>query len=321
MRVLRSLMLMAAATALLVGPALVAAQDGPAAGQRPTVPPPTFDDRVKREFFEDALAELSGERPNYGASGSGTALADAGDSGGSVAAATGDGFAWSTLISSDTIEAEIKSAVTPLGEAVAAPGKFKAGEHKPARRLYSVVAVMFGVIAGYDGDVKWKDKAAALRDQMAKAGVNCKVGTDQSFKEAKDRQEELAELLRGGAVEVPEPADFSGWAQASDRSPLMQRMEMAHKGNLLPHTSSAGDFSANADKVLHEAQILAALAHVIQDPSFEFADDTGYQEYAHAVEAGAAAVAQAAAAGDYAKAQHAMAEIGKACDECHGGFR
>ena len=45
MRVLRSLILMAAATAWLVGPALVAAQDGPAAGKRPTVPPPTFDDR------------------------------------------------------------------------------------------------------------------------------------------------------------------------------------------------------------------------------------------------------------------------------------
>ena len=40
---------------------------------------------------------------------------------------------------------------------------------------------MFGVIARYDGDVRWKDKAAGLRDGMAKAGVRPIVDIYSTF--------------------------------------------------------------------------------------------------------------------------------------------
>ncbi|MGE0606981.1 MAG: hypothetical protein AB7O62_07800 [Pirellulales bacterium] len=314
-------LILAALVAASLAPNLWSA-DGKGKGSktRATVSPPKWKREVIDAFFPDATAALSGERPDFGAA---RAVVNAG--GGTPGATSdgggGDSFAWSGLISSDTLEAAIKSHTAELGELIKEPGTFKSSKHRDARRIYCETAVLFGVISRYDGDVRWKDKAAGMREGVARAANNCKVGTDASFNESRERQKDMAELIRGGSVTLPEVGDQAEWKTASERPPLMQRMEELGQKHLKTWTSSNGEFNANKEKIIQEAQILATLAQVITDPSYDYADDAQYLEFIKALQQGCQDMVAGAQQGDYDKASAGSVAINKACADCHTNFR
>src|SRR5205823_10891788 len=106
---------------------------------------------------------------------------------------------WSGLISAATIEDAIKSLKQQVDKEVTTLSDFKGKGHKLARRDYSLLAMLFGIAAEYEGDVRWKKDAAVARDAFARSAANFKVATDQAFNEAKARKEELTELVSGSA--------------------------------------------------------------------------------------------------------------------------
>ncbi len=288
-----------------------------------TVPPPTWDEKlIKKTFFEDVTKAVGtgqpgGKRPAAAAV-AGTSLPATG-----VAnpAASAGGVGWSKLADAETLEAEIKKSINALGPAVENPGQFKSQHFRQARRHYSSLAVWFAVAAMYDGDIKWKDKAAGLREGVAKAGFNCKVGSDQSFQEAKGRYEDLRTLLEGGSPKLT-PADAAAdWKNVADLTELMKRMEEAGQNSLTPWTASANDFKANKDKIRHEAQLLAVLAEVIKHPSYEFGEDANFVKYAESLRDACIAMVEGAKADNYDKARAGAGAMSKACSGCHGDFR
>jgi cytochrome c556 len=207
-----------------------------------------------------------------------------------------------------------------VGEAVQNATKFKGGDYQQARAHFSVLATLFAIDAQYDEPMRWKREAPAMRDRMARAGFNCKVGTDASYKDAKSRAEELESLVRGGASQLPATSNEPSWPKIADRPPLMKRLEQAQQV-LGPWTANAGEFSRHADKVSHEAQLLAALAQVISRDGYEFADDETYREDARALEEHALQVRDAVEQKNFDQARKAVGEIGKACNKCHEGYR
>ncbi len=91
-------------------------------------PPAKWDDRVLGVFFPDARQALVGTRPNYAAAGTAGKSPGADTGAGSTAdgsaeASTSGTYAWSKLISADTLEDEIKS----LGLLLAADVKTRQG--------------------------------------------------------------------------------------------------------------------------------------------------------------------------------------------------
>jgi hypothetical protein len=272
-------------------------------------------------FKTDARSNLIGERPlaNVGNSNVPEVI-DTGDTGDAPQSA--GGFAWSKLVSGETLIDEIKAYQTPLAEGVKTPSGFKGGAYKDARKYFSMLAVMFAIIAESDEDIRWKSQAIGARELFARAGFNCKVGTDQSFNEAKLRSEDLAALVRGEQIQPPaniEPK--TKWDKVANRPPLMMRLELAQQERLAKWTSSDGDFSANADAVYRESQIVAALAEVIQREEFEFADDSNYQKYAEEMQKAALDIAEAAKSKNYPAARTAAGNMAKSCSNCHGDFR
>jgi Cytochrome C' len=268
-------------------------------------------------FFADARQELVGPRP--------TASANAGNASGDNGSAKGGsaekGFAWSQLISSDTLESEVKSIVRQLGETMKNPSAFRGGKYQDARREFSVLAVMFAIIAGYDGEVRWQRSAGAIRPLVSRAGFNCKVGTDLSYREAKQRQEDLDKLLRGEAPPESSEDEKATWDKVSSRSPLMQRLERAERQGLVLWTSDASQFQKNNAQFTHEAELIAAMAEVISREGFEFADDDTYLGYAHAMRDAANEAADAARKKNYEQARKAVSVIEKNCNSCHEGYR
>ncbi len=299
---------------------VILAAPGPTESKRAR--PPKWDSKemkdVAKVFLPDAREKLVGDRPVYNDKGTASTAISSDDT---AAPAAGGSFAWSKLISPDVLEDEIKMVQGEVSKTVQLPEPFKGGGYKECRRYFSELAVLFGVIAEYDGEVRWKKQAAAVRDLVARAGFNCKVGTEGSFKEAKMRKDDLEGLVRGGGNVSGSGESQAKWDKVSGRPPLMQRIEQAHQQGIAIWTASAGDFSKNGEKLAHEAQLLAVLAEVIQRDGFEYADDETYLEYAKQMQQAALEVADAVKLKNYDQARKASGNIAKACSSCHEGYR
>jgi hypothetical protein len=310
---------------LLLGASAAVWAQAAKTGKKNTVPPPKWDPReVDKVFFKDVASRVGpgqpgGARPAVGSVAPPTPGATS--TGGTATPAAAGGFSWSKLADAETLETEIKKSINALGPTVDNPGQFKNQHFRQARRQYSSLAVWFGVLAGYDGSAKWKDKAAGLRDSMAKAGFNCKVGSDQSFLEAKGRYEDLRTLLEGGSPKLPQAEAAAEWKSVADLTELMKRMEEAGQNQLTPWTASANEFKANKDKILHEAQLLAVLAQVIKHPSYEYGQDANFVKYADDLQNACLGIVEGAKTDNYDKARASAGAMSKACNACHGDFR
>lgn len=287
--------------------------------------PPKFDDRVRDAFFSDARAMLEGARPNFGdRTGPGTTGANTlGGPADSGSAPTDSGaFAWSKIISADTLQDEIKGLQNEVKDNVKNPSDFKGNLFKRARDDFSILATAFAVIGQYDGDVRWKDQAVTARDLFGRAGMNCKVATDGSFGEAKERADDLATLIRGDTLPANSNAEPKpNWAKLVNRPPLMHRLDLAQTGRLAPWTANAAEFNKHLDAVLHEAEIVAMIAQVIQQEGFDYTDDKNYLGFARDMQTQALDIAAAAKSKNYDQARTAAGKLSQACNSCHASFR
>jgi len=292
-----------------------------APGRRPAVtrraaPPRGAWDRVTSEtFLPDAFSTLQGPRPAFGAAPRASADVPVAE------ASAGGVFAWSALVSEDTLTDEIKDTKAVLAEACGKPTDFKGGGFERARVGFSSLAVAFGVIAAYDRDVRWKKDAATARDLFARAGFNCKVGTDQSFAESQARLEDLEALLDGNSpTGKPERDEDFRWSQVAGRPPLMKRLEESQAA-MRPAIASQAAFNGSLDELLHAVEMIAVIGEVIRQPEFEYHDDDSYLGHAAAMRDGAAEARAAVEKKDYEAARAAVGKIEKSCDACHGDYR
>lgn len=305
-------------------PAQTPARGKPARRAAKLAPAPTWDRAVLETFFTDARQKL-GPGPAPGTAGAGP---DSTAPSSSIVTSTGpssgpsdSGAKWSTVVSSTTLEDEVKAQAQPLATAVQTPTGFKGGAYKAAREDFTLLAVLFGVIGQYDGQVRWQKEAASLRDLFGRAGFNCKVGTDNSFNEAKLRSQDLTDLIRGNAPEARNAETDFTWPEVANRPPLMKRMERSLRERLAPWTAGKGDFTKNQDAIIHEAELLLVLARVIKAEGYEYADDSSYRGYVDALEQECQEILSAAKQGDLQRAQSATSQMNKTCDACHGDFR
>jgi hypothetical protein len=322
-RVLSSLII----ASTIIGQRWLAA-DGTANSGKKRVLPPKWDQRTLDKFFSDARSTLEGERPNFNnaASISPSKTTSPGKSPGTSApdnsAAPAGDFAWSKIVSPESLQDEIKSYQNLVKDDVKNPSAFKGEGFKRARRNFSMLAVAFAVIAEYDADVRWKNQALVARDLFAKTGFNCKVATDQSFADAKGRAEDLIALVRGETLPASgNPEAKTQWAKVANRPPLMNRLELAQQNRIAVWTANAGDFTKNLEAIYREAQVVAVLAEVIQREGYDFTDDNSYKGFARDLEKHALDVAEAAKSKNFDQARLAAGELAKACSNCHGSFR
>jgi hypothetical protein len=278
--------------------------------------PPVWTPDVLDAFFADAREHLVGERP--AAADAMPAIAEASDGGASPAV---DAFAWSQVIEGDSLDAEVKRIVTGLRDPLGNPAKFKAGGYKQCRADFSLLAVLFGVIAEHDGDVRWKEDAAALRNALARAAMNCKTATDQTFAEASQRKTDLEDLVRGERLGGEKPKELEKWSQLADRPLLMQRMEKLMQEEIAPALGNAKEFSKRAPEIRQKAELLAVLADVTQREEYEYWDDAGFQELSGDLRSATEELTRAAVEVNYEAARAAAGRAGQACSACHEGYR
>jgi soluble cytochrome b562 len=286
--------------------------------------PPKFN--RNDPFYEDAFAAgLSGERPaNLGqaavAAPPTPGAAPASVAGGEPSPAPSGG-GWSAIISATTLEDEIKTQRSQADRTITTPSDFAGNGYKAVRRDFSIVAMVFAIIAEYDDEVRWKKDAAAQRDAFARTAANAKVGTTGVYNEAKLRKQDLTDLISGQSPAAKEAEPNVKWGELINRSPLMQRLDASRDEKIGPWTASAADFNANQEMLLHEAQIFAAIGEVLKKEGMADASDTEYQEMCDILIAGARDLAQAAKEKNHDAASKAASVVSTSCDKCHELYR
>ena len=285
---------------------------------RQSLPPKEWDKATRSVFPANPRSLLRGERPALRGAKESPAQPNPGDP-----APTDQGkFAWSKIISAETATNEIKAARSEVAENVRNLGVFKAGGHRQLRRQFSVLAVMFGIIAEYDQAIRWKQNAPGARVAFAKAATNSKAADDNTFNEAKTRSQNLDDLVQGGSAEFPTPpASDVSWPGVAERRQLMLRLDVAFDKRLRPAVADAAQLTKNRDHALDDAEMIAALAEVIGREGYESADDAEYQKHAKELKQWALAAAAAVRNNNVGEAQRAVGMMGKACSECHGAFK
>ena len=281
--------------------------------------PPKWSADVLDVFYPDARTKLVGTRPDY--QNTKAIATDAQGSNQTQQGETKNAGGWSKLIDAETIETEIKRTAAELAKVAKSPSEFKGGGYKECRRHFSVLAALFAVTAEYDGNIRWQDAAPALRELFARAGRNCKAGSDQTFQEAVQRKQDLADLIAGTRPKAKEAERKADWTKVADRPPLMQRMNIAHEDRLKKWLAKKGEFTAHHNDVRHEAQLVAAIADIIGREGFEFADDESYAKCAQELRQAAADVSAAVETDNLEQAREAGNRMTKACADCHEGFR
>jgi hypothetical protein len=281
--------------------------------------PPKFPPDVQNVFFDDARKELKGDRPDYNHSA--TTSASPASAGGPSKDSTAATFAWSALIDADTIESEIKRTGAQVDKDVTTPTEFKGGSYKLCRRDFSLLATLFAVTGQFDIDVRWKDLAPGLRDLFARAGYNCKAASDQTYNEAKQRKQDVADLIHGSRLQLPKAEAAVDWAHVADRPPLMQRLNIAQQERLTKWLADPGEFKRHQTDAKHEAQLVAMIAEVITRNGFDDTDDQQYLGFAHELRDAANAVTAATDKNDFDAAHQAINRASKACTACHEAFR
>lgn len=279
------------------------------------VEPPTWSQDVLDAFFDDAREHLVGERPQP--------TRDTEQAAPTSPANPGDAeqeFKWSRLVEAETLTAEIKRLNNQLATALKKSASFQAGGNLMCRRDYGLLAVLFGVIADYDQDVRWQRSAATMQQQCLKASRNCKAASSQTYASAKQTQAVLQDLLRGqGPGESDNATAEDG--NLADRPLLMQCMELAVKDRLSPALANAREFRRRTQQTAEQAQLLAVLAEVMQQDGYEYADDEEFTAEADQLRDAASELAQAARDRDYEAARAAAGRVGQSCSRCHEGYR
>jgi hypothetical protein len=283
---------------------------------------PKFDEAPARgPFFENVFDKLEGPRivndvPATGGN-TGPQNPTGGGDGGGIA-----GSGWDKLITAESIEDEIKAIRLSVDMDVDKPGDFRGRGYKRARKHFSMLAVLFAVIGEYDGDVRFQKQAPVARDLFSRAARNCKVGSTAAYNEAKLRKADLQDLVSGSEIQAEGTFDpVAKWGDIVDRTPIMQRLEVAAQQRLQQLTSNEGDFKAQSSLIMREAELVAVIGEVLCKDGMEDGDDDTYAGFAQQMRDAARDVIDAVKLENADAARKAVGEISKACSECHENYR
>ncbi|MFI4876814.1 MAG: hypothetical protein ACIALR_15795 [Blastopirellula sp. JB062] len=297
--------------------------------QRRAKLPANFDNTGASFIFSrDLYGELlTGERPAaLSQKASPAMIANSGGMSGGPGAQAGEtaaassGADWS-FITPETIQDEIKKLNLEIVPIAMNIREFKGGGYDVCRRSFTELAMLFEIINEHPQDVRWKEASLGARDAFWKTADVCKVGTDQSFAAVKQRSLDLDDLVRGGSPSFTKGDPEATWEAIADRPPLMQRLETGFNEKLKKWVASEAEFRGNKQEILHEAQIIAAIAKAIKQEGFDYYDDEDYVGYCDQMHDAAIAMIKAVNNDDAASAREAGGAIAGACSDCHGGYR
>ncbi|HEY1066916.1 MAG TPA: hypothetical protein VGE52_12425, partial [Pirellulales bacterium] len=229
---------------------------------------------------------------------------------------------WAKLITPADLVAEVAAVAALCPDDVKNAGFFKSRGAPEAANHHGQLAMLFQIIAQFNGDVKYKDVATGMRALAAKASLASIATEEGAFEAAKASTDAVAGLLKNGKADAPAADAGASWSdEVLDFSVAMKRMEVAQRDRLYKWTATEPEFAAKKAEIIHEARILAVLAQVILDSSYSLAGEGDYRDFAQKLRENCLKTVAAAESGNFDAGRAAVADINLQCDACHGAYR
>jgi hypothetical protein len=293
--------------------------------RRPTLDKKDFAGMYFDNLFEEGLvgerptiAELGAAQPRMATGGSKPPAATGSNAGDE--AAPNEGSGWSSIIGPEVLENEIKRVQIALEAQITTPVQFQT-DYLNVRDTFSMLSMWMAIIRDYEGSVRWQDQAAVAQATFARTAANCRVGSDAAYNSARAAQDKLRELVRGGSFDSTEkPEEDFEWVGAVDRNPIMRRLQ-ASLDRLKQHVGSKDAFESESEEVLHDANLIAAMARVLADETMDGGDDEDYVSLVDVMLESAKGTADAVKLNNYDLSSTAVNQIEQSCNDCHAEYR
>lgn len=237
------------------------------------------------------------------------------------AAADGPGSQFTRLISPASLEDEIKRVRLAFDATVTTPSAFRSGEFQNARLHLNTLAALFAVIVEHQGDVRWKQDAAAARDLFARTAANCRTGSVQVYNEVRLRKDDLEDLVSGSGLADRQANSENDWMVIADRVPLMTYAEALLEGPLKQSTRNAEVIASEAEQVRRTAELLAVVGEILKQEGMPDADDEDYAALSQELIDAGAAVSRALDQADAAAVARGVGAVSQSCSRCHENYR
>jgi len=235
----------------------------------------------------------------------------------SAAAGSGD---WNGIIPVEILENEVKRIRGTLNSSMQGVGKYN-GAYKEIRVEASVLAALAGIAIAHSEDVRWKDKAKYIRDVSSEVAAKADGLGAKHFEATQAAYEKLEQLLNGNMpADLEEAAPELDFSEVAKRGSLMQRMEKSFQF-LRSNVTNEAALKSEADKAIHEATLLAALAQVISTEGYDSTDEEDYKAFVQRMLQANQDIVKAVKNGSFDAFTEANSRNQKACDECHVGYR
>ncbi|MGE3315130.1 MAG: hypothetical protein AB7O26_08425 [Planctomycetaceae bacterium] len=227
---------------------------------------------------------------------------------------------WKQLVSVETLDAEVKTIRNNLAAALQSVGKYNA-KYKDVQVLGSTLAAIGEIAAEHPDAVRWKRNALHVREIGSSIESSADKTGGDAYRATKASYDALTGLLDGNsAAGLEEPPARGGFSEFADRGGLMKRIESGFRW-LKKEISSESSLQANSAKVVHEAEILAALGRAIEGNDYASADEADYAAHAKAFIEAAVEMSKAGSASQLPALIDARDRVQKKCDECHSAYR
>lgn len=227
---------------------------------------------------------------------------------------------WQTIIPAAVLQAEVDSIRDRLKRNLSSVRNYNRG-YKDVRIDGATLAALCAIAAKHPDPVPWKQDALTMRDLGARIAENADGLGKKAFDATREPFDRLAECFDNPDAQAAVVAEAGlELSESADRSGLMQRIERAQQW-LVQNVKGNAVSGKRAETALQEATLLEALARVIADPSYVFADEEVYSTQAAKLAEAAHDVILAVPAGQIEQATSALDRIQKTCNTCHKDYR
>lgn len=232
----------------------------------------------------------------------------------------GKGTDWKSVISMETLEAEVKRIRNSMTGSLRGVGQYNAG-YKDLQIDGGTLAAIAGIIIEHPDPISWKEDAKYIRDLGTRIEERSQKLGKKSFDATVISYEQFSSLLnRSKPADLPEAEDQIPFADRADRSTLMRRIDKAFQ-QMKKNVTTESALEKQKEMILHESAIIAALIKVIMTDSYDLFDDEEYRNLAEAMYQASKALETAVGKKDFSAFDKGLSSLNNSCTQCHTSYR
>ena len=235
-------------------------------------------------------------------------------------ATASDSSDWSTIISAETLQAEVKTIRNFLNQKLQTPGQYNSSMFElPAQT--ATLATLAGIASSHSGEIAWKERAPYIRTIAATMHAE-KLQTGPKFQRPLlEKFEQIDEMLSGSLPGgLDKPADEFEFSELADMPFVMKRMEIAFN-KMKTEAGSEDSFEKNGDMIQQESAILGAMMKAVLTEGYGYADDEDFLGFAKPIQDSAKKMGEAVTAGSFETYDAGLSAITKSCTQCHNVYQ